>query len=545
MASGHRGSIIDSVHRLFGTGVVAALSEAQLLERFIRRGDEAAFGAILLRHGPMVLGVCRRVLDDPHDVDDAFQATFLILVKRARSIRDRDVLGTWLHGVARRVAVRARVDARRRRARERNGAEGAGVDVQDRRADRAEADELRSVIDGELERLPERYRAAVILCDLEGQTHEQAAEQLGCPVGTVKSRLARGRERLRSRLARRGVAPSAALVAATLAAGRAAAVPVELMALTIGAATELAAGHAAAAGACSAEVAALMKGATRSMALSKLKLAAVATLAVAFAVAGTWRFARQAPAQTARIGREEAAGIGEILAAWERRSSQIRALSARFTRTDHAAITHRDREYAGEVIWKDSGRAVLDSEEVGSKDRPRSRERILWTGREIWHYTGETRQIMVFRLEQLDDYQRFRGAVKDSLIGRLFKHQLDDIFYDFGIPEDFPPLPFLVGLKSGAARRRFTFDLLPSPDPKHHLIRAVPRERALKESYSQVLILLDKERSLPDALTYMMGRNGKDTRRYTFLDLRLNPTIEDAKFAPERIKGWELTYPLD
>ncbi len=129
MASGYRGSVVGSLGRLFEAGTVAGLSEAQLLERFLAQGDEAAFEAILQRHGPMVLGVCRRVLDDPHDIADAFQATFLILVKKARSIRDRDALGTWLYGVARRVAVRAKVNARRRHTRERTGIGAEGLDV--------------------------------------------------------------------------------------------------------------------------------------------------------------------------------------------------------------------------------------------------------------------------------------------------------------------------------------------------------------------------------------------------------------------------------
>ncbi len=259
MASEHLGSVIHSLQRLFGAGTVTALNEAQLLERFLTRKDESAFEAILRRHGPMILGVCRRILDDPHDVDDAFQATFLVLVKKARSIREHEVLGTWLYGVARRVAVRAKVNARRRRACEQTARESADVDRMNAGSNRLEVDELRSLLDEELGRLPERYRAPIVLCDLEDQTHEQAAEQLRCPVGTVKSRLARGRERLRSRLVRRGVAPSAGLLAAVLAGetASASAVPMELMNLTIRAASQFAAGKAVAAGAFSAEVAAL------------------------------------------------------------------------------------------------------------------------------------------------------------------------------------------------------------------------------------------------------------------------------------------------
>ena len=193
MSSVYRGAVVDSIQRLFDNGTVACIGERQLLDRFVTRADESAFEAIIGRHGPMVLSVCRHVLDDEHDVEDAFQATFLILVKRASSIRDRDVLGSWLYGVARRVAVRTQAEARRRRSRECTATEP--LDVQDNRDDRVESNEIRAVVDAELERLPKRYRAPLVLCDLEGQTHEQAALELRCPVGTVKSRLSRGRER--------------------------------------------------------------------------------------------------------------------------------------------------------------------------------------------------------------------------------------------------------------------------------------------------------------------------------------------------------------
>ena len=179
MARVDRGSIVESLGRLFATGTATALGEAELLERFVSQGDARAFEVILQRHGPMVLRVCRRVLDDSNDVDDAFQATFLILVKKAASIREREVLGTWLYGVARRVAVRARVNARLRRSRERSDVEA--ITMEKPRESHAEALELRALLDGELERLPYRYRAPMILCDLEGQTHEQAAAQLRLP----------------------------------------------------------------------------------------------------------------------------------------------------------------------------------------------------------------------------------------------------------------------------------------------------------------------------------------------------------------------------
>ena len=215
MKSRQNEAILGHVRQLFGAGTLVGMAEGQLLERFSSRRDEAAFELIVARHGPMVLGVCRRVLSDPHDVEDAFQATFLVLVRKAHSLRRRDLLGNWLYGVAHRVAVRARANAARRRTRERSGAEAAaGKPPRD-----GDWRDLRPVLDEEIARLPEKYRAPVVLCFLEGQTHEEAARQLRWPLGTVKSRLARARARLQGRLTRRGLAPSAGLLGARVLVG--------------------------------------------------------------------------------------------------------------------------------------------------------------------------------------------------------------------------------------------------------------------------------------------------------------------------------------
>jgi zinc protease len=295
-------SMASSVRRLFEVGTVAGLGESQLLDRFACGGDPAAFEAILERHGPMVLGVCRRVLDDPNDVDDAFQATFLLLVKKARSIRNRDDLGTWLHGVARRVAIRARVDHRRRKARERAGGDRGQASVV--RETNAENAELRVIIDDELARLPERYRSPLVLCDLEGETHEQAAELLRCPVGTIKSRLSRGRDRLRLRLVRRGLGPIAGLVAP----GRTSAVPEVLMARTIrGAVGIVNKARGIAAGASSAGVSSLMEGSLFSMTSSPWKLAAIALLAIGLVASGVRAFVLQGTSPVVPVGLGQAA----------------------------------------------------------------------------------------------------------------------------------------------------------------------------------------------------------------------------------------------
>jgi len=207
---------------------IGSMTDGQLLERFISRHDEGAFESVVLRHGPMVLRVCRDVLNEPNDADDAFQATFLVLVRNARSIRDRDSLGRWLYGVATRIALRAKVRARRRGALERQGIEMA-VAPPDFEADRRE---LQPLLHAELNRLSEKFRAPLVLCYLEGHSQEEAARRLGCPVGTLKSRLTRGREILRSRLTRRGLAVTLALLIMLLS-DEASAVPASLVRTTV------------------------------------------------------------------------------------------------------------------------------------------------------------------------------------------------------------------------------------------------------------------------------------------------------------------------
>ena len=204
-----KGVVLRELRTLFSVGTIRDLTDGQLLERFATdRGEaaEQAFAALVERHGPMVLRVCRGVLVDSHDTQDAFQATFLVLVKKARSLWVRDSLGPWLHQVAFRTASCARKSAARRRRHERLASEFANETHSEL------GDELGRVLHEEIDRLPDRYRAPVVLCDLEGRTHEQAARHLGWPIGTVKSRQSRGRERLRQRLLRRGLGSNAGLI---------------------------------------------------------------------------------------------------------------------------------------------------------------------------------------------------------------------------------------------------------------------------------------------------------------------------------------------
>jgi len=215
------------------------VSDEALLNRYFSgMGPESqqAFHDLVVRHGPMVLGVCRHVLNQAQDAEDAFQATFLVLAKQGASIRDRRVLSSWLHEVAYRIAVRLRSSTARRRALERQGMAMLSPESEpDDQGERAAWNELRPVLHEEVDRLPAKYRIPVILSYLEGKTNEEVAELLEWPVGTVKGRLSRARELLRSRLSRRGLALSAAFLITSVSRGRvfAEVVPTELIHRTV------------------------------------------------------------------------------------------------------------------------------------------------------------------------------------------------------------------------------------------------------------------------------------------------------------------------
>jgi RNA polymerase sigma factor (sigma-70 family) len=261
-------------------GGVADLPEPCLLDRFLTRSEEAAFAALLERHGPMVLAVCRRVLGNAADAEDAFQATFLVLARKAASLRKRTSVASWLYGVACRVAWRARAAAARRRLHERQAQAIRPVP-----APTHVPPDLGDVLGEELARLPESYRLPVVLCYLEGRTHQEAARQLGWPLGSVKGRLARARDLLHGRLTRRGLAPAAALLDAALAGLKAEAVPAALARTTLQ--VVLAAGAGGAARAAAGPVAALAREALRPArwARPRLALAVVALLAALGGVA--------------------------------------------------------------------------------------------------------------------------------------------------------------------------------------------------------------------------------------------------------------------
>jgi RNA polymerase sigma factor (sigma-70 family) len=290
MASAHLGPFLRHLSRVAQCQAISGLTDGQLLERFVGQRDDAAFELLVHRHGSIVLGVCRRVLHHEQDAEDAFQATFLVLAHNAEAISRRDAVASWLYKVAYRIAVRA---GRARRAQPLADEPGPAAEpILDllRR-------ELRTVLDEEVSRLPDHYRAAFVLCQLEGQTTAAAAQALGCPMGTVGTRLARARDLLRRRLARRGfdlAAPSLLPVVGT-------AMPAPLVDATVRAAHLRSSDQAAAAGLISAQAATLTKGAVHSMPATVWRLTAAVVLACGLlggaASASHWATAWEVAAQ--------------------------------------------------------------------------------------------------------------------------------------------------------------------------------------------------------------------------------------------------------
>jgi RNA polymerase sigma factor (sigma-70 family) len=269
MRFGHLDNFTTSLRKMLGGRQFSASSDGHLLDRFVTHHDESAFEGLMQRHGPLVIGVCRRVLQDSHDVDDAFQATFLVLVRKARSLGRQGSIAGWLYTVAYHIALKAKARAARQR------------DLQQRRpampastSDEADCRDLRAMLDEELNHLPEKYRAPLVLCYLEGKTNEEAAEALGWTKGTVSGRLARARDLLRGRLVRRGIKLSAPALATALAEEATAAVPIELGLATGKAALLLATGHTLAAIA-QPPVVQLVSGAVQRLFLARVRAAAV------------------------------------------------------------------------------------------------------------------------------------------------------------------------------------------------------------------------------------------------------------------------------
>jgi RNA polymerase sigma factor (sigma-70 family) len=361
MATKQLRGVIQTLRRATLPAEEAGLTDGQLLERYVRSREEAAFAALVQRHGPMVWGVCRRLLGSPQDAEDAFQATFLVLVRKAAAVVPRDMVANWLYGVAQQTALKARATTARRRAREKQVTAMPEPVLQPQ----ALWDDLQPLLDQELGRLPDKYRALIVLCDLEGKTRKEAAQHFHVPEGTVASRLATARAMLARRLARSGLAVSSAALAALLAQNAASAgVPASVASITIKAASLFAAGPAAAPGVLSATAVALANGVLKTMLLTKLKTATAILMMAALLGTGAAALTQQvladrpaAPSQEKQVLAEKPAGQKKEPAAEPRREKKeaeplptvvsgiVKAVDA----PQHTlSVTHRE----GETIFR-------------------------------------------------------------------------------------------------------------------------------------------------------------------------------------------------
>jgi RNA polymerase sigma factor (sigma-70 family) len=268
MAMSQVNGVLEHLQRTVLLREHISLTDGQLLEEYISRREEAALATLARRHGPMIWGVCRRLLVNHHDAEDAFQAAFLVLVRKASSIVPRDMVANWLYGVAVQTAMKARATAARRKGRERQV-----TDLPERTmADLVSRNDLQYLLDEELKHLPNKYRAVIVLCDLEGRTRKEAAEQLKCPQGTIAGRLARARTMLAKRLTLHGLAVPGGSMAVILSQMAASAnTPASVVSLTIQAACQVATGQAAV----TSKVAVLTEGVLKAMLFTKLRIATV------------------------------------------------------------------------------------------------------------------------------------------------------------------------------------------------------------------------------------------------------------------------------
>ncbi len=354
MATATAAKVIQQIRKLAAVEDRSHQTDRQLLECFVDRQDESAFHALVRRHGPLVLGVCRRVLRHEQDAEDAFQATFLILARKAASIGKKDSLCGWLYKVAYHAAIKARLRATPRTPRLDSEPLSARSDAELCKAthpasrdplDELTGRELLAVLDEEMQRLPERLRVPLIHCYLQGQTRDQAARQLGWSLSTLQRRLEQGRERLRGRLERRGVALSMGLLVAGVSqSASAGALPSVLISATVKAAMLVVAGEIAAAGAISAPALALTNAVLRSLFTTKVKIATVVLLAAGLIGVGVGAITQQVLAQ--RQGQHSANWVAGAASSKPRQS--VRHLvfqdSAPATRTQARAEKERPDE---------------------------------------------------------------------------------------------------------------------------------------------------------------------------------------------------------
>ena len=341
--------LLDFLRRIRASDLVRKTPDAELLARFVASHDEVAFAGLVQRHGPMVYRLCVRVLGNAPDSEDAFQAVFLVLARRASSVSRPELLGNWLYGVGYRTALKLRDATVRRQTRvmEKRDVDGRNP------ADEAAQSELRHVLDHEVSRLPDRYRVPVVLHYLEGYTQAEVAKLLGCPCNTITTRLARACERLRGRLTRRGLALSGGGLAAALSEEASAAMPAALIDATVKAAMLFVAGGST----LPSTVVFIAEGVIRAMFLTKVKfaLAGVVLLGAVVTAAGVLAHQGQTPGTAAHLGAatpNDNANAASPAASASRRPDAKKNTAPMAAEVEKAALVQRRALVRGTVTFE-------------------------------------------------------------------------------------------------------------------------------------------------------------------------------------------------
>ena len=537
MRNGALRDVVQFIRHITPPGPMDDIPDGQLLECFIDHADEAAFATLLRRHGRLVLAVCRRALPCVQDAEDAFQATFLVLARNARSIAKRGSVASWLHGVAHRIARRARADIAKRRALEGCGRPAASPDfLQD-----LVWQDLRSILDGEVSRLPEKYRAAFVLCYMEGKSNEEAARLLGCPRGTVSSRLVRARAILRERLTGRGLGLSAAFITTGLSGSMtSAAVPGKLAGVTVRAALQLGTGRLAGGSLVSAHVITLMEGGLKTM--TKLKMAVVLLLPLGLVVAGTGALTLQkAPAEPTVVAEENPrAGVDtspeeppdpsppprpvavepplnpaeKYLALCEKKLKGADSFVAQVKRVSTDHTFESSEVYEGTVKYL---KPAMSLYEVHKKGKPQVMEKYIRNGSTLYDYAANDKKVRVY------DAAAFRALPWWKSLSWYWEPVL---------------VPFSLPMEATETRRSFHCKLA-KEDQWYLYIELTPRTPEIKTILQRARLVLMKQTHLPRQLWWEQPNGNEIT--WDIPKIEVNVPLQREEFIKPRIpQGWKL-----
>jgi TIGR03009 family protein len=543
-------NVVQFIRQITPAGLPDDTTDGELLERFIDQRDENAFGTLIRRHGPLVFAVCRRALPTVQDAEDAFQATFLVLARKARSIAKRGSVASWLHGVARRIALRAKADLSKRRGVEHRCAAMVAADC----LQELVWQDIRLILDEEVARLPERYRAAFVLCYLEGKTNDEAARLLDCARGTVSSRLVRARAILRARLSRHGLVLSGAFITTMLTRTAAsAAVPGRLTASTLCAAIRIGTCGLGGATAVPVQVVTLTQGVLGAMVMGKLKVGALLlSLGLVLTGAGaiTLRNVVANPAMVTVTGsstmaqqklpdlpgsvqesdlptaeqsdQPSADPLNRYLRLCEEKLTSLDSFLANVTRTSVDKTFQVTEVYEGTVKYL---KPEMSMREMHKQGDSKVVEKYILTGKRLYEYCELDKEIRV---------REVRNWIRRESAGGLAK-RLDRLDSQIFEPVIFPFSPFM---KIDESKRLYKLNLT-KEDRWYIYVDVQPRSRESKDDFRRGRVVLSKPTYLPRQIWFELP-NGHEVK-WDILRIEENVHLARNEFTAPRVPpGWKM-----